>query len=55
MIVFAHVKMDHMVVNLAAKCVYNAHEACAASFGHTVVEDDCSFSTWCKLRKVSEI
>ena len=51
MIVFADIQMNHMVVNLCAKCIDNTHEACAASFWYAVVEDKSFLSTWCQLRK----
>jgi hypothetical protein len=51
MTVLADVKMKHMVINLAAKCVHDTHKARAARLRNTIIQDDSSLSIWSKLAK----
>jgi hypothetical protein len=55
MTVLADVKMKHMVINLAAKCVHDTHKARAARLRNTIIQDDSSLSIWSKLAKKSEL
>lgn len=54
MTVFAHVKMDHIIIKFAAKCVNNTHKTCAACFRYTVVEHDCLVFSWCTLGNIDK-